>query len=142
MTDETAARAKRPRLVWVILAFLVWAVGTQLVASFFLVTRQLPDELLQKLDTFPLVDYIVGFLLMLLYAAAGIALFMLRRVAFALFALSFALSVALALFNLSMRPVYFETMQETYFIALVGRLLIALAIIAYVYRLVKRGILT
>ena len=142
MTSRTETKKKRPVLVWLILALEIYRAAGVLVGTFLVLTKQLPVKLMDKLAGFQPLDHIVTPLLMLLYVAAAIALVMLKRVALVLFVLSFSLSIALALFNLSMRPAYFEVAQQTYFAPLAVGLLISLAIVIYVHRLLKRGVLT
>jgi hypothetical protein len=142
MNSETETKKKRPVLVWLILALELYRAAGVFVGTFLVLTKQLPAQLMDKLNSLQPLDHIVSPLLMLLYVAAAIALVMLKRLAFALFALSLSLSVALALFNLSMRPAYFEVAQQTYFVPLAVGLLISLAIVIYVHRLLKRGVLT
>jgi len=135
-------RRRRPVLVWVIFVWTVLSSGYALVSFWLVYVRAVPispDAAVYLARLSPL--HHAGTVLMLLLNLAGaVALVLLRKSALPLFALAFALNVALTLGN-ALTPGFSDALGGAGAIGLAIGFVIGISVCLYAWRLRSLGIL-
>lgn len=137
------AQPKRPKMVWVISAWYGVSVSVMMVSHLLILGGFFPVRDAQRsyFESMTVLDHLITFLCGGLTLAAAVCLFLLRRAAVKLFALSLVLSIAFSLFLTLRRELFGPVGGSGLFGATIGWLIMG-AVCLYAWRLEKKGILT
>ena len=145
--EAVGAPSKRPKLVWVIFLFTLFGVCSASFAVYLQLTGQFPapNEVYRRyLESIPIYMHVATLVLAGLYLAAAIQLFRLKAVALKLYVVHFSAGLVLTAVQLAdphYRAIFGEAGSGSGLIGGAIGWVIALAIIFYCRRLVRRGVL-
>ena len=138
--DATPEAPGRPGLVWVICGLIVVSSLTSLIMQVLQVSGRIPEVggLTHGMHWY---DHVYGLIMTLAWIIASVLLFRLKRSAWRWFASLFALTVAMYLYHLATKPAYRDMLAQSRYWGALGGMAIYAAIIYYVYRLHRDGVL-
>jgi hypothetical protein len=140
---DGAPDGRRPVLVWIITIYMLFGVVAGVVGSYLLFTGKLPmADPAQRayLESFGAADFALSVITGGVYAAAAVYLFRLRKKALNLFIAHMILSLSTTAYHM-LDPNYRAFMAGTGTVGAAVGWAVTLAVIFYVYRLRRRGIL-
>lgn len=96
---------RRPILVWLIFLFIIFSTAFTAVSVLVLTSGNLPPEVQAKIGVEAIrpIDIVAGLFEAAVYFVAAIALFMMRKLAFYLFAGAFVMEIGLVVWTLADR---------------------------------------
>lgn len=137
--DGTGPR--RPGWVWAISVFLAFGVVFGTLGSVVAMTGMGGPETAAATQHFVPLDHAVGLLNIAISAVGAVQFFRLRRQALALFVTAFALGLLYFSGSMLLRPSYREMFDAAAILSMAVGWLVNVAIIAYAWKLRRRGIL-
>jgi hypothetical protein len=137
------AKPERPKMVWVISAWYFVSVSVMMLSHLLILGGffSVREEQRSYFESMTALDHLITFLCGSLTLAAAVSLFLLRRLAVKLFAISLALSIAFSLFLTLRRELFGAVGGSGLFGATIGWLIMG-AVCLYAWRLEKKGTLT
>lgn len=131
---------KRPILVWFILFYFLFISALWVVSTMVLSPGTIPHDPVTQasIDNMTRFEYVAGFVRMLLYIIAAIALVLMRKAALYLFMAAVGLDVAFNLWRLSGAG-WVNAMGETGTIVAFIGVVLAMALCVYVWLLSEMG---
>ena len=138
--DDATPEPAGPGLVWVICGLIVVSSLTSLVTQALQLSGRVPDVggVTHAMHWY---DHVFGLIMTLAWIAASVLLFRLKRSAWRWFASLFAVTVAMFLYHLATKPAYRDMLAQSRYWGALGGMVIYAAIIYYVYRLRRDGVL-
>ncbi|MBI4524440.1 MAG: hypothetical protein HY695_11600 [Deltaproteobacteria bacterium] len=142
MTTQWKSPAGRPVGVWVVCVFYVLSAGWTLLSLALIFTGAMKMNAAQQayFGSLTSADWFFSFSISVLSFAGAVSLFLLRRVAVALFAVAFGLNIALTLFH-TVRTNWTEAVGGPGIVGIVLGWVVLIAVILYARSLAKKGVL-
>jgi len=138
----TSPSTQRPILVWIISGFFFLSAGYTLYAFISLISGATPLNAQQQLyvDSLTPINYMTSIGIAALNLSAAVMLFLLKKQAAPLFLAGFTLGILSGVYNIATTN-WLETGAASVVGFFLSQLLV-LAVVAYVFKLRKRGTLT
>ena len=133
----------KPIGVWIVSAFYVLSAGNTLLSFALLFGGVIKITAAEEAYFTSLtgVDWFFSLAIGVISMSAAVCLFLLRRVAVALFSVALVLNLALSAFHV-MRTNWIEVLGGAGLVGVLGGWLVLVAVIVYARRLAKRGLLS
>lgn len=143
MTDELQSARRRPIGVWVVSSFYVLSAGWTLLSFALIFGGAIKITAAQQeyFASLTGVDWFFSLAIGIIGFSAAIFLFLLRRIAVALFSVALALNLALTTVHV-VRTNWSEALGGAGLVGAVFGWLILVAVIVYARRLAKNGVLS
>jgi hypothetical protein len=143
VTDGAIQNKKRPRWVWAISIFFFLSAGWTLLSFYLISTGAIPLNAVQKeyYDRLAGVDYAVSIIMGLANLVGAVALLLLRKIAFYLFAVALGANLILAAWHTATKG-WMAAVGGAGFVGVVIGWVLLIAVCIYSWRLVQRGVLT
>lgn len=142
MEGAEVIATRRPWWVWVISIFFFFSAGWTLFSFYLISSGAVPLNAAQVayFDSLTTLDYISSVGIGLINISAAIALFFLRKASFYLFASALAVNLLLTVWHVATKG-WIAAMSGSGPLVVIIGLGILLAVCAYSWRLIQRGIL-